>query len=218
MNWLSSKLFGTPTTNPPPPPPPPQSSEYAHAQDETQTSDTASGPGTSPRGSPSDTESEASSNSSQWSKVSGAGYSERVARKRRSLPRLKTSGPSSPLGPRREDSRPRARDAGSAASKARRAGPRSQPREGNSRVDARRRAGSASKARRVAFVSEPRHPGSISLSPGTTVSDLAETRSNPQSANSDALPSTIQEAANEDVLPAAPGVVRGQVSEALRSV
>ena len=98
MDWLSRTLLGTPTIDS-------QPQQSNDAQDEVQSPYTASSLGTSPRGSPSDGESEApSTRTSSRTTVSGPRHSERVARKRKSLPRLRTSGPSGMPEPRQAGS------------------------------------------------------------------------------------------------------------------
>ncbi|KAL8796147.1 MAG: hypothetical protein Q9195_001480 [Heterodermia aff. obscurata] len=117
MNWLSRTLFGIPTPATANSPPPddaearsPDTASWHGTSPRGSPSDTASGAGASPRGSLSDADSEGSSN---WSTLSVSQHSERVAQKRRSLPRLRTSDPSGPLGPRGGgDSRSHARKAG----------------------------------------------------------------------------------------------------------
>ena len=163
MSWLSRTLFGTPTVNS-------QPQQSDDARDEPQTLHTASSPGTSPRSSPSDGESEASSNrSSARSTVVSGGprHSERVARKRRSLPRLRTSGPTAMF-----------------------------------------------ESRQAGLTSENRKDGSMIPPSGANVVDPAAPPMAPKPADPDPLPSPTQEAIKDGVIPTAPDVSGGLVSEA----
>ena len=168
MNWVRRTLFGTPIVNSHPP----QSDDI---QAEGKTSDTASGPGTSRIGSLSDGESEASSNGSRRSTASGPQHSERMVRKRRSLPRLTTSHPAGTLEPGRDDLRPHSQ----------KASPEPEPRQ-------------------VDSPSEPREAVLISSSPGPNVVDPVAPQIALEPRNPGPLSPGTQEAINEDVLPPAP--------------
>ena len=177
MNWLWRTLFGTPTTSSHPP----QSND---AQAEAQTSDTANGPWTSPRASLSDGESEVSSNGSRRSTNSGPQHSERVARKRRSLPRLRTSHAAGTLESGRDDLRPHSR----------KASPASEPRQ-------------------VDPASEPREAVLISSSAGPNVVHPVAPQMAFEPKSPDPLSPGTQDAINEEIVPAAPPAFDELVSE-----
>ena len=167
------------------------------AQDVGKTIDKASVPGTSPRGSLPDYDSDTSSNGSRRSNVSRPQTSERVARKRKSLPRLRTSGPTSPLEPQQGDMSSRAREVG----------PVSEP-------------GHALLTREVreTLTSGPRRAALISSSSGANaVTDPEVPKTALEPPNPDPLSLGTQEAINKDVVPTAPDALDELVSGARAS-
>ena len=236
MDWLRRTIFETPTTVNSSPQ---QSDE---AQGEAQTSDTtASGPGTSPRGSPSDGDSEVSSNRSRRTTPQ---HSERMVRKRRSLPRLRTSREPSPTSVsepgkagltskvRKDDGSNSESLQASLTSKSQEFDTIPETGEDESTSETRqvdstaksRKVDSTSEAPKTSLASETRKDDStsesrqgdlITLSTGANTADPAVApQMVPKPTNPDPLPSATQEAVNDGVFPKVPDVLGEQVSDA----